>query len=160
MSYSVPDLRAYLSGAWTVERSLLDRATGIRGTFSGTVTFRARDEANDDDGALVQCESGRLRWGQHEGPATREYVWRPGASPETMDVFFPDGRFFHRVSLSADSPGLRGEHWCDPDDYRVSYTVVGPDEFRYEWDVRGPRKDLLLTTTLRRHVRRVHTLRT
>lgn len=149
MSYSVPDLRAYLSGAWTVERTLVDRSTGVRGTFSGTVTFGPQKEANDDD-ALLQRESGRVRWGQYDGPATREYVWRPGASAETMDVFFPDGRFFHRVSLSADSPSTRGEHWCDPDDYRVSYSVAGPDEFRYEWDVKGPAKDLLLTSVLRR----------
>ncbi|WP_138444569.1 DUF6314 family protein [Sinomonas susongensis] len=164
MSYSVPDLSAYLSGVWTVERTLVDRATGARGTFSGTVTFGPPETAGDD-GALLQRESGRLRWGQHEAKATREYVWRPTASPDTMDVFFPDGRFFHTVRLGAVRPGAgdggdqgprwQAEHWCAPDDYRVAYTVLGPDELQYEWDVRGPRKDQLLTTRLRRDVGRV-----
>ncbi|MGN6405015.1 DUF6314 family protein [Sinomonas sp.] len=151
MESSTRDLRAYLRGTWTVQRSLLDRATGARGSFSGLLTFTD----TDDDGALLQRESGTIRWGQHEGPATREYVWRPTSESDTMDVFFPDGRFFHRVSLSAEpaSPGSAGaeaEHWCAPDTYRVSYEVVGPDELRYEWDVMGPAKDLLLTTVLAR----------
>lgn len=146
----MPDLRSYLSGIWAVERRMLDRSTGTTGTFMGSTVF-APGPASADDGALLQSEHGTVRWGDHEGPAAREYVWRPTDAAATMDVFFPDGRFFHRVSLSADSSGLRAQHWCDPDDYRVSYTVLGPDQFRYVWDVRGPAKDLLLTSTLTRH---------
>jgi hypothetical protein len=41
-------------------------------------------------------------------------------------------------------------HWCSPDDYRVHYEAVGPDELHYAWDVRGPAKDLLLSSVLRR----------
>ncbi|MDQ4503156.1 DUF6314 family protein [Sinomonas sp. ASV322] len=165
MSYTVSDLSAYLRGEWAVERTMLDRTSGERGTFSGTVTFTGSARtANDDDGALLQHEEGTVRWGAHAGPATRSYVWRPGPSPESMDVFFPDGRFFHSVQLGELSaqdasglagPGSRAEHWCDPDTYRVAYTPVGPDELRYAWDVTGPAKNLLLTTTLRRQIRRV-----
>lgn len=150
MSYSVPDLRAYLRGEWSVERALLDRASGARGSFAGTVAFTEAD----DGAALLQHEEGTVRWGGHEGPASREYVWRPGPSAQSMDVYFPDGRFFHTVRLSgsgtSDRDGWRAQHWCDPDDYRVTYTAVGPHELRYEWDVTGPAKDLLLTTVLRR----------
>ncbi|KHL03888.1 DUF6314 family protein [Sinomonas humi] len=157
MSYSVPDLRSYVSGTWAVERTMLDRSTGATGTFTGTAVFAPRfaprsasSKEATDDGALLQSEHGTVRWGNHEGPATREYVWRPTSAAATMDVFFPDGRFFHRVSFSGDSSGLEAEHWCDPDDYRVSYTVLGPDQFRYVWAVRGPAKDLLLTSSLTR----------
>ncbi|NUP74085.1 MAG: hypothetical protein HOQ07_05470 [Sinomonas sp.] len=157
MSFLVPDLRAYLRGTWAVERDLLDRASGARGTFAGVVVF----EETDDGAALRQREEGTVRWGTHEGPATREYVWRPSRSPDAMDVFFPDGRFFHTVRLrqpsgsgsgthSGTAPDWQAEHWCDPDDYRVTYTAAGPDELRYTWDVTGPTKDLLLTTVLRR----------
>jgi hypothetical protein len=142
----VPDLRAYLEGSWSVERRLLDRATGAEGAFTGMVTFSALSP--DDDGALAQREDGTVRWGTHQGHAFREYVWRPGASPGSMDVFFPDGRPFHTVDLTGASAD--GSHWCSPDDYRVHYEAVGPDELRYTWDVRGPAKDLLLDTTLRR----------
>ncbi|MEA5454157.1 DUF6314 family protein [Sinomonas sp. JGH33] len=149
MSYPVPVLRAYLRGEWTVERTMLDRSSGERGSFSGVVVFK-----DADDGALLQHEEGTVRWGAHVGPATRSYVWRPGPSPEAMDVFFPDGRFFHSVRLAgpraAGEPGSHAAHWCEPDTYRVAYVPVGPDELRYEWDVTGPAKDLLLSTTLRR----------
>ncbi|MGT2463498.1 DUF6314 family protein [Sinomonas atrocyanea] len=143
MSYPVPDLRAYLLGSWAVERELVDRASGARGSFAGTVAFEPTD-----DGGLRQRERGSVRWGAHEGPAEREYLWRPGAHAGTMDVFFPDGRPFHAVDLTGSADD--GAHWCSPDDYRVHYEAVGPDELRYAWDVRGPAKDLLLTSVLRR----------
>lgn len=141
--YPVPDLRAYLAGAWALERDLLDRASGARGHVTGTVDFEPMD-----DGRLRQREQGTLRWGAHEGPAEREYVWRPGGYAGAMDVFFPDGRPFHAVDLTGSADD--GAHWCSPDDYRVRYEAVGPDELRYTWDVRGPAKDLLLTSVLRR----------
>jgi hypothetical protein len=146
LSYPVPDLRAYLVGTWSVERTMLDRSTGARGTFSGTVAFAP--DATAHDGALHQREDGTVRWDAYEGPATREYVWRPGSHPGSMDVCFPDGRPFHSVDLTG--AVAEGAHWCSPDDYRVHYEAVGADELRYTWDVRGPAKDLLLTSVLRR----------
>jgi len=152
-------LRAYLlgpslpgagpDGRWSVERTLFDRAAGIRGTFTGVVIF----SESDDDGGLRFREEGTVRWpasagGTFTGPATREYLLRPTDSPDAMDMVFPDGRPFHRMSFSADA-GQDG-HWCDPDTYRVTYSLRGPDEFSYVWDVTGPRKDLLLETVLRR----------
>jgi hypothetical protein len=61
---------------------------------------------------------------------------------------FPDGRPFHRMSFAADAS--QDHHWCDPDTYRVRYSLLGPDAFSYVWDVTGPRKDLLLESVLRR----------
>ncbi|WP_413250040.1 DUF6314 family protein [Sinomonas flava] len=143
----MPDLYAFLRGTWSVERTMLDRATGSRGRFSGTVTF-APLSTDADDGALQQREEGTVRWGSHEGPATREYIWRPGAHPGAMEVFFPDGRPFHSVDLAGAASD--STHWCSPDDYRVRYEAAGPDELRWTWDVTGPAKDLLLESVLRR----------
>ncbi|GAB3269894.1 DUF6314 family protein [Sinomonas notoginsengisoli] len=137
------DLAAYLAGTWTVERTMLDRASGVRGSFAGSVTFEPMH-----DGALAQREHGTVRWGNHSGPASREYTWQPGPSAGVMEVFFPDGRPFHTVDLTGAS--AEGAHWCSPDDYRVHYEAVGPDELQYTWDVRGPAKDLLLESVLRR----------
>ena len=147
-------LRGYLlgpgpEGSWSVQRTLVDRAAGTRGTFAGVVTF----SETDDDGALRFHEEGTVRWPAPEGetftgPATRDYVLRPTGSPDAMDMEFPDGRPFHRMSFTAEASQDR--HWCDPDTYRVTYTLAGPDEFSYAWDVTGPRKDLLLQSVLRR----------
>lgn len=146
------DLRAYLlgpsrtgavAGQWAVERHLLDRAAGTHGTFSGVVHF-----SPTDDGGLALREEGTVRWPTFTGPASREYVLKPADRPDALDVFFADGRPFHRMSFTPDAS--HDKHWCDPDTYRVAYTYEGPDRFSYTWDVSGPRKDLLLASTLQR----------
>ena len=142
------DLRAYLLGDWSVDRTLLDRATGSRGTFTGVVRF-----TETNDGGLRFREEGTVRWNPARGtpfagPASREYLLRASATPDAMDMFFPDGRPFHRIGFGGQDH--RDTHWCDPDTYRVEYTKLGPDEFHYRWDVTGPAKDLLLESALHR----------
>ncbi|NYD78867.1 DUF6314 family protein [Arthrobacter cupressi] len=139
----VPDLRAWLTGGWTVERTLWDRGSGTRGTFTGVAHY-----SETPDGGLHYREHGTLSWGDHSGPASREYLLRPADTPDAMDMFFPDGRPFHRFSFGPDASHDR--HWCDPDDYAVDYRWLGPDSFAYSWDVHGPAKDLLLESVLRR----------
>lgn len=147
-------LRAYLlgpspagttaAGKWAVERHLLDRSAGTRGTFTGVVLF-----AQTDDDALILREEGTMRWPTFTGPASREYLLKPADRPDVLDVFFADGRPFHRMSFT---PAANlDQHWCDPDTYRVAYTYESPDFFSYTWDVSGPRKDLLLSSVLKRH---------
>ncbi|MEV7660631.1 DUF6314 family protein [Paenarthrobacter sp. NPDC089316] len=138
-----PDLRAYLAGSWVVERVLLDRASGTQGSFTGVVRYQ-----QNPDGGLDYREDGTMQWPTHSGPAFREYVLKPGSGPETMDVFFPDGRPFHVMGFSAQRH--QDKHWCDPDEYRVNYVWEGPDSFSFTWDVRGPAKDLLLESHLTR----------
>jgi len=142
------DLRAYLLGDWSVDRTLLDRATRSRGTFTGVVRF-----TETNDGGLRFREEGTVQWNPaggtpFAGPASREYLLRASATPDAMDMFFPDGRPFHRIGFGGQDH--RDTHWCDPDTYRVEYTKLGPDEFHYRWDVTGPAKDLLLESALHR----------
>jgi hypothetical protein len=146
-------LRAYLlgpspagpaaAGKWSVERQLLDRAAGTRGTFSGVIHF-----VPTDDGGLALREAGTMRWPTFAGPASREYLLQPADRMDALDVFFEDGRPFHRMSFSPEAN--LDQHWCDPDTYRVTYSYQGPDAFGYTWDVSGPSKDLLLTSVLLR----------
>jgi hypothetical protein len=142
------DLRAYLRGSWSVDRTLLDRSTGARGTFTGVVRF-----IDQPDGGLQWREEGTVRWtslsgAPFSGPASREYVLWPAETPAVLDVYFPDGRPFHRMGFAGQSN--HDVHWCDPDTYRVTYTLGGPDECGYRWDVTGPAKDQLLESALRR----------
>jgi hypothetical protein len=143
-------LRAYLlgpspagAGRWSVERQLLDRTAGTRGTFSGVVRF-----VSTDDGGLAFREEGTMRWPTFTGPASREYLLYPAERMDAMDVFFPDRRPFHRMSFTPEAS--LDQHWCDPDTYRVAYSYEGPDAYSYTWEVSGPRKDLLLASALRR----------
>lgn len=140
----IQDLRAYLAGSWAVERTLWDRASGTHGTFTGVVVY-----SETPDGGLLFREDGTMHWPTHSGPAFREYLLRPSGSPDSMEVFFPDGRPFHVMSFAGKAN--EDQHWCDPDDYKVSYVWGGQDAFSYTWDVHGPAKDLLLESHLRRH---------
>jgi hypothetical protein len=142
------DLRAYLLGSWSVERTLWDRSTDARGTFTGVVHF-----SPNDDGGLAFHEEGTMRWptptgGTFTGPASRNYILNPTDSPDAMDMVFPDGRPFHRMSFR--DKASQDKHWCDPDTYRVTYELRGPDGFSYSWDVHGPRKNQFLESVLRR----------
>ncbi len=147
------DLRAYLRGSWSVARTLLDRSTGTSGTFTGVVHFTALD-----DGGLRWREEGTVQWGSLGGasvggvpftsPASREYLLQPAETPDVLDVYFPDGRPFHRMGFAGQAN--HDVHWCDPDTYRVTYRFLGPDECGYRWDVTGPAKDQLLESVLHR----------
>ncbi|GAB3527955.1 DUF6314 family protein [Arthrobacter monumenti] len=142
----VADLKAFLLGTWRIERRLLDRASGNCGTFTGTAVFH-----NDGAGGLTHDEAGTLVWpGQAAAPTTRRLILRPTGSPSALDVFFDDGRPFHRLDLATgtDHPA----HPCSPDIYRGSFLVADADSWSYAWSVTGPAKDLLLTSDLRRDV--------
>ncbi|WP_458779449.1 DUF6314 family protein [Arthrobacter sp. D3-16] len=153
MNFPPPEfaLRTYLlgrpadghAGQWTVQRDLLDRTNGTRGTFSGVVHF-----VPTHDGGLALREEGTMRWPTFTGPASREYLLKTTHRPDALDVFFPDGRPFHTMSFTPEANLDR--HWCDPDTYRVAYTYEDPHRFSYSWDVQGPRKDLLLSSRLLR----------
>ena len=154
-------LRAYLLGAWSVDRTMWDRQSGTRGSFTGVVHFsdldhseprRSTPQASGHHHALLSHEEGTVHWAASNGspftgPATRDYILRTADAPGALDVFFPDGRPFHQMSFTATA---NAQHWCDPDTYRVQYVYVSQDEFRYTWDVSGPAKDLLLESVLRR----------
>jgi hypothetical protein len=144
------DLRAYLLGSWSVDRTLWDRTADTHGTFTGVAMF-----IEMDDGALRFHEQGTVRWATPGGepffgPAQRTYILRSSDTPDALEVYFADRRPFHRMSfLTADASE---NHWCDPDTYRVEYSLVSQDEYRYSWNVSGPAKNLLLESVLHRTV--------
>ncbi|MCZ2402611.1 hypothetical protein IV498_05285 [Paenarthrobacter sp. Z7-10] len=140
MTFAVADLRSYLLGRWRLERVLRNRGAAVEGTLMGFVLFTA------DDGGLRQSEQGTMMWPTHSGPASREYLLRQTTEPCALDVLFTDGRPFHRMDLSTGS--WSSDHWCAPDDYRVRYDARSRDRLDFEWDVRGPAKNLLLQTSL------------
>ncbi|MDN0196107.1 DUF6314 family protein [Streptomyces sp. S.PNR 29] len=137
--WPVPDVLTYLAGSWRVERSVRDLASGEEGAFSGTTVFGPLAE-----GGLLHEESGTFTWQGVGRPAERTLRFLPGSPPGTADVRFADGRPFHDLDLTS------GHHVCDhpcaADLYRGAFTALDGDHWRTVWRVRGPAKDLLLTT--------------
>ena len=116
---------------WTIERNIFDALTGQQVVFTGV--------ADISDGAdhWLYRESGQLKMGTAPSmTAERCYLWRAGE--DGVDVYFEDGRFFHRMALAG---AAKAAHWCDPDQYDVSYEFTDWPVWRATWAVSGPRKN-------------------
>ncbi|RVU25488.1 hypothetical protein EOT10_13770 [Streptomyces antnestii] len=142
--WPVADVLGYLAGRWGVERTVRDLGDGTAGTFSGTTDF-TREEAG---GGLLHHEAGTFVWQGAARAATRTLRFLLGEVPGTAVVRFSDGRFFHGLDLRTGRH--TADHPCAADLYRGEFEVAGPDAWRMEWRVRGPAKDLVLTTTYTR----------
>lgn len=137
--WPVPDAMAFLAGRWRVERSVRDLAGGETGRFEGTTVFGPLD-----GGGLLHEESGTFVWRGVPRPAERTLRFLPGRVPGTADVTFADGRPFHDLDLTGGRHVT--DHPCAADLYRGEFTVRDADRWRTVWRVRGPAKDLILTT--------------
>ncbi|MGW0970774.1 DUF6314 family protein [Streptomyces sp. NPDC002516] len=139
----VGDVLAYLRGSWRVERTVRDLASGAEGHFTGTTVFDP-----SDDGGLLHRESGTFVWQGVGRPAERTLRFLPGPGPGTALVRFSDGRPFHDLDLT--SGHWVADHPCSADLYRGEFTVRDEDHWESVWRVRGPAKDLVLSTAYTR----------
>lgn len=121
-------------GDWTLTRTIL-QSDGTEGRFEGRARWQATEEGAE------YYETGHLILPQGRFAAERRYRWT-----ETLDVFFEDGRFFHSVPAQGGETG----HWCDPDQYDVTYAFGAWPEWSCRWHVVGPRKNYTMTSVYRR----------
>lgn len=133
--YPVEDLRAYLVGAWRVERLFTDRQTGKRNEFAGSATFTSVDDS------LLYEEQILTVLDDYEGISTQSYRYT-FADTDCADVSFGDGRAFHSLSLT--SGICHVQHDCEPDTYDGVFRSVTEHEWRVRWKVIGPRKHYFL----------------
>ncbi|MGV4887588.1 DUF6314 family protein [Streptomyces viridosporus] len=136
--WPVPDVLAHLRGRWRVERTVRDLASGDLGRFEGVTVFGPLE-----GGGLLHRESGTFTWRGVARPAERTLRFLPGPGG-TARVRFADGRPFHDLDLSTGRHVA--DHPCSADLYRGEFTVRDEDHWRTVWRVRGPAKDLELTT--------------
>ncbi|MFF7141959.1 DUF6314 family protein [Streptomyces nodosus] len=139
--WPVRDVRAHLAGRWRVERTVRDLASGETGHFSGTTVFSPLEDGRD---GLLHQESGTFVWRGTPRPAERTLWFLTGPAAGTAEVRFTDGRFFHDLDLATGRHVA--DHPCAADLYRGEFTVRDADHWRTVWRVRGPAKDLVLTT--------------
>lgn len=128
------DPAAFWGAQWTIERRVTETAGAVH-HLTGTAQV---------DGAGLYSERGILQLAQGgTSVAQRRYRW---VRDDTgIEVFFEDGRPFHRIDLSGGAPGA--QHWCDPDTYNVAYDFSHWPKWSATWQVTGPRKDYVMVTT-------------
>jgi hypothetical protein len=141
--YAVPDLAGFLLGRWSIDREIVDpHATGV---------FRGSAEFTGDSGIVNWTEAGELQWVGETHQAGRRLLL--AVRPDVLsvaDVAFDDGRFFHRVDLSAGCDTF--VHGCAPDTYIGSWVVDTADRFTVRWTIEGPAKAVTIVSTYRRSV--------
>lgn len=129
---------ADFAGDWQMARSVDDRR-GPPARFTGTARFRP------DAQGLRVTEEGVMSVDNTQYSASRVFLWR--ARDDGIVVLFSDGRPFHQFRPA----GLvAAAHWCDPDQYDVTYDFTRWPVWTSEWRVRGPRKDYVMRSTYRR----------
>ncbi len=124
-----------LLGPWRIARRIT-HGDGAQASFEGTASWTAAGQGADyvERGDLVMPGQGRFQ-------AERRYFWS-----RDLDVFFDDGRFFHRVPAA----GGAARHWCAPDQYDARYDFSGWPDWSCLWHVKGPRKDYRLQSVYTR----------
>lgn len=135
-AHPVDDPRAYLAGTWRVRRTMRDHAAGREGVFEGTAAIRRQGAG------LVWREAGTVRFGDHEGPASRVLRVMP-AGDGGWEVHFDDGRPFHPLDLRTGVCDV--VHLCGRDRYEGTYRALGAGAMSVAWRIRGPAKDLELS---------------
>jgi len=120
-------------GLWDLHRHIYDLDSEWLGKFDGQAKFAVTKKG------LHYREEGKLQFGGLTAmTATRDYDWE---FPESglIRLRFADGRHFHDFDPSEGRP--RATHYCDPDEYDVTYDLRKWPEWRAEWRVEGPKKD-------------------
>lgn len=134
-------IEAYLTGPWSYLRQLDDRRLGTQGSLIGIGRFRPAEDG------LTYDERGHMAFAGIDTIATRRYRYSfPTA--HRAQVCFDDGRAFHMMDLTDGQDRFR--HHCAPDLYEGHCLLLTKTDWRLEWRVTGPRKDLWLTTHYRR----------
>jgi hypothetical protein len=132
--WPVADLKAFLSGHWQIDRTIVDRRLSISGELTGEAEFTAERDV------LIYHERGRLSFGAREGPTEQSYSFEfPDGNTHAI-VRFRDGRTFHDLDLSQ-GPAVVS-HACDPDQYDGCFVALDQRRWKSCWKVVGPRKNL------------------
>lgn len=134
----VADLRAFLAGSWSLERTIEDRGNDQRGTVRGTAEFVA------DGSGIRWIEHGTVQLAGYVGEASRELEIVPDPVGDGWLVRFDDGRPFHPLDLRSGS--CDAVHPCRADRYVGQVRATSSASFEVDWQVTGPAKDQRIRT--------------
>jgi hypothetical protein len=145
----VADTFSFLMGTWAFDRLITDHRAGTHGSCVGVASL-TETKLELPDGSPPRGdydETGELRFGQQVGPSRRRLSYSRQRNL-SVNLFFPDGRFFTDLDLRTGS--WRAIHQCGHDHYEITTNVVSDDEVHEFWQATGPGKNYIAVTTLRR----------
>lgn len=122
---------------WAISRQIIDYTEDAKLTFTGRC--EVLDGWYHESGQMVLADGKILS-------SARRYCWK--ACADGVNVHFDDGRFFHLIDLSNTAP--KATHFCDPDDYAVSYDFTQWPVWTTLWLVKGMRKNYEMHSSYRK----------
>ena len=139
--FLVRDIKAYLAGSWSLERTVFDELRGEQGTLSGSAQF------SEEGADLLYREDGILLFGGLQSETFRIYRY---CFPEMQraEILFEDGSFFHDLNLKT---GVwDAEHACGDDAYCGHFKTISAVSWSSRWSIEGPRKQMTIASVYRR----------
>lgn len=135
--HKVLDLKSWLQGSWSLERSVEDLGTLQSGKMTGQAAFSPWQKG------LLYKEKAQFAFGPYQDEVGQSYLY--SFSPSSCaDVYFMDGRPFHVLDLSTGQQQV--QHPCGPDIYSGHFKVLSPLCFYTNWRIEGPRKKIIIET--------------
>ncbi|HYD30075.1 MAG TPA: DUF6314 family protein [Azospirillaceae bacterium] len=135
--WPVPNLRAFLTGVWKVERSVMGESPLALGHLRGTARFEPSGQT------MRYEEQGCLSFGRSTVAAVRRLLFDFPA-PTRAEVQFPDGQPFHQLDLATGDATVEIER--DGTRWRGHYTVLDQRNWCVVWRVTGPCRDFRSVT--------------
>lgn len=148
-----------LIGIWSIKRIL-----GNYGTAEGIAKFTLQNHSqtttNSSDEKLLVInyrEDLKVKYDINLGPnvensAYKEYVYSYDLARDKIIKKFADGNLFYELSIDFDKQTAMGDHLCQKDLYKATYSFSHPHNFVLTYYVKGPEKDYAIETEFRKQI--------
>ncbi|MES2198600.1 MAG: DUF6314 family protein [Chlamydiota bacterium] len=136
-----------LPGTWSIQRTIYSFQNELLGTFTGKALYK-----ESSTHLLHYREEGLLHRDGCESCAFKDYYY---SYKEGIEIYFDFKltRLFHKMEfeLGDNFPfQARGVHHCGEDLYDMSYTFISKEEYRTTVSVKGPRKNYIINSALKK----------
>lgn len=141
-----------LLGEWSLQRTIYSFGGDLLGTFAGRALYKEMSPH-----LLHYREEGVLNNQQCESCAFKDYYF---LYKEGVEVYFDLklSRFFHKMEFNEGNTYpfyAKGIHHCGEDIYSIEYAFISEDEYKTAVSVKGPRKNYIITSGLRRKFKKI-----
>ena len=151
-AWPVGDLHGFLTGSWTLYRTLNDLRLNMPGVLEGDVLVQKPSSGGDADD-LVYLEKGELVLGDHRESVHRSFIYK---FPDRLkaghlgEVHFEQGGLFHALDLS--SGFQKVSHHDENDTYRGKFRVESNDLWTVNWFITGPSTEIIIDSRYQRKI--------
>ena len=105
-------------------------------------SFYGEAQFNPVTSGWVYHEEGFLYGPGEKLHASRRYLYKQSTTDHILNIHFEDGRFFYSIDCKQ-LPKVSFSHLCVEDSY-FGNMLLGEDVWSINWQIIGPRKNLLI----------------